>query len=146
MKTEGDIKGLAIPTDIHLTKLANRQEVMEALKTGPIGNVFKLLIKLIKGKQITRKTELKDGSGTVTEQESYDEATDPGSETKQLLNDVLGGKIFLTVGPEEHDKGNAFFSVMNSYEEVLLKENTGTEEEQKAARSYKRWFKEQPHL
>ncbi|CAI2197368.1 3817_t:CDS:1 [Funneliformis geosporum] len=138
METEGDIKGLAIPTDIHLTKLASRQEVMEALKTGSIGNVFKLLIKLIKGKTITRKTDIKDGSGTITEQEGYNEQTDPKTEIKQLLNDVLGGKIFLTVGPEEHDKGSAFFSTMNSYEEILLKEDAGTEREQKVARSYKR--------
>jgi hypothetical protein len=142
--TEG--KSMDIPTDIYLTQLATHEEITEVLKPNPIMNVFKLLTKLIMGGTMTKTTNIQNGSGTITEQGGYDSNIDPMTETQQILNDILGGKIFLTVGPREHDQGGSFFSHMENKEEVLFKETTGTEKEQKVAKTYKRWFKEQPHL
>jgi hypothetical protein len=41
---------------------------------------------------------------------------------RKILNDILGGKVFLTIGPREHDQGGSFFSKMEHHEEVIFKE------------------------
>jgi len=113
---------------------------MDALKSNPVTGVFKLLIKLIKGKTITRTTNIQDGSGTITEQEGYNEAIDPQAEMQQIINDLLGGKVFLTIGPREHDKGGSFFSKLENYREIIFKDNPSqfvSDKEAKVAKTYK---------
>ena len=68
---------------------------------------------------------------------------------KKVLNDILGGKVYLTIGPREHTDGNAFFSKMEKHREVIFKEipeRFVSKNEAEAAKNYKKWFREQPHL
>ncbi|CAI2196376.1 1192_t:CDS:2, partial [Funneliformis geosporum] len=123
--TEG--KSMDIPTDIYLTQLASHEEITD-------------------GKIMTKTTNIQNGAGNIIEQEGYNVNIDPQAEFNQVLNDILGGKIFLTVGPREHADGISFYSNLENKRELLFKENTGTEKEQKAARTYKKWLKNQPHL
>ncbi len=67
---------------------------------------------------------------------------------KKLLNNVMGAKVYLSIGPREHDKNpetgkyNSFFSKMEHHEEVIFKETPSnkphvSENEAKAGRKYK---------
>jgi hypothetical protein len=64
----------------------------------------------------------------------------------EILTRLLGLKIFFTVGPKEHTDGNAFYSNLEVKREVLFDTEKGSEKQRTAAKGYKKWFKEQPHL
>src|SRR4051812_5468406 len=51
-----------------------------------------------------------------------DDANSLNAKLKKILMNIMGAKIYLTIGPREHTDGNAFYSKMYKFEEVIFKE------------------------
>lgn len=59
---------------------------------------------------------------------------------KKVLNDIMGAKVYLTIGAREHTDGNAFYSKQYKFREVLFKETPAkfrTANEVKVGKVYK---------
>lgn len=138
--TEG--KPLLIPSDIHLKQLPDMKEAINKALGGDkidmLGDlfdlpftmtsiVFKELINIIPN---LAGGILKAGAKIATlglveidtpKLKVFDTKKE-SEKLRKLLNDLMGGKVFLTIGPREHDKGNSFFSHMEKKKEVLFKD------------------------
>jgi len=108
-------KQLVIPTNLGIKKCQNtKEEIKTALKNSKAG-LWEIIGNVV---------------GVVFKRDGLEKLTEK----------IVGSKVFVSVGPEEHTNGNSFYSNMSSHQDILFSDN------KKVGEQYKEWFKKQPHL
>jgi hypothetical protein len=157
----GEEDTLLIPSDIHLRQLPDMEDAINKALGGNTADMFKdffnlpfAMANMILKELINVIPNLvgKIGSGVlkIATLGAYegDEPTisifdtkEESERLKKLLNNIMGAKVYLSIGPREHTDGNSFYSKMYSEKEIIFKETPGQftkENELKVGRTYKR--------